>query len=725
MPAKPPLSEKAKKGEPRSRRSYACGPCKQYKTRCNLETPCLSCISAKRENECRKNPPNPPSEAEKSRIEKRKNKSTQRKSTVGGTAIKSSHSRQNSQDNGIKTPPVLKYSFGVGVDLFNPPAPDVISPPRIRVPHLKDFAFIKQSYIAWAQEAVVLQLADYLRIKEMGRQLTYSQLHRYFVRFSNWDSDGFQYLVDAQGCFNVASNFISKIPFMADDLVSRTFNALLIRGLTVAFIIISVGKVLEGDVAAAHAYLSLSDDLMALSGPRHTLGDFIHLGVYVLLNKVPSTLLNHPLRLTRMFEDLTMKMSTSKEVLHYLTMTDPAQQEGNEEFLAFARVWVLARFAELELSILGAQGSLQMSVLEGKKSILPDPALCLRLFHTEVDVLAPDWHLFDIVSALSSRHFPRFEVVPDVHQLIQLYLILYLGLSMVVAPLTSRMYLELMENNTSITGVLKYTDAILLLLLVNFYATRWLRLSKIEKPHFPTLRFAHFVSTLMSTFNWIEELDYRLFAGDGRIYPLVMGHSKNFLFLQVYLQLTHQAMFLVVFAQFRSPLSHLLTIDIDYIFRCVYAAMSSVLLKIRHLEPFCNIPAIANILAVVEALEEFALSTPILADDAEELIESLQTYVEPLVWEAMTLMLFGSRYICDSYIEQLWHLALEVQSNGTAELYITKDIRLDTNFFRNYETSFEPFRFEPELAEEYIHDVVDPAMASLQDADGRDRKSVV
>ncbi|GEQ70043.1 hypothetical protein JCM33374_g3719 [Metschnikowia sp. JCM 33374] len=714
MPYKPPSADPSsqKKPESRTRRSYSCGPCKRYKTRCNLEAPCQSCISAKREHECLLNPPNPPSEAEKSRIEKRRNKTSQRKRSgdTGKKTVSPSNHRRNSSDYAISTSPFHRSGSISGMDLFYPVAPDIITTPHIRATHLKDFDFIKQSYKEWLHDTIVIPLPEFLRCKELARLLSYERLLKYFSRFANWDSDGFQYLIDAQGCFSVATNFVVKVGLSPDDLESRTFNSLSLRGLSLVFVVIAIGRLLEGDSHMAQRCLVLSEDLMALLGPPVTLGDFIHLGIFVLLNKVPSVLLSNPRRLVNMFEDFTKKMSGSDEVLRYLSMTDPKEREGNEEFIAFARVWVLARFAEPEVSVLGAEGSLQLSVIESKKSISPDPVLSKQLFDTKLDVLAPDWYLFDLVIYLSSRHFPRFEVVSDVRQLIHAYLTSYSEIGMAIAPLTGRMYLDLQENTTTLAGVIKYNDDILLSILVNFFATRWLRLTKVEKPYFPSLRFAHYVSSLMSTFNWIEELDYRLFDGNGSIYAQVLGRSKNFTFLQMYLQLTHQAIFLVVFAQFRSPSSHLLTIDLNYIFRCVYASMSTVLQKVRRLEPFCLIPAVANILTVVEALEEFALSTPILADDASELIEALQTYVEPSVWDDMVLMSFGSSYTCDSYIEQLWQLAQDVQSNGTEEIFITKNIKLDTDFFRNYETSFEPFRFTTELAEQYIHDVVDPAM---------------
>ncbi|OBA24098.1 hypothetical protein METBIDRAFT_10272 [Metschnikowia bicuspidata var. bicuspidata NRRL YB-4993] len=696
----------AKKAETRSRRSYACGPCKRYKTKCNLETPCLACTSAKRPEECLLNPPNPPSEAEKSRIEKRRRKSSQQKKEARGLrrpGVKNPRSPAHTSAAGSP------QNESLGVDLLFPVAPDEVAPPPIRAPHLKDFGFIRRSYQDWARQTMVIPLAEFLRCKAVARCLSYEQLLRYFRRFARWDSDGFQYLVDSQTCFNIASNFLVKVPASADDLDSRTFNALLVRGMSLVFCVVAIGKVLEGDPQTADVCLALAEDFMVLLGEPESLGDFIHLGIFVLVNKTPSLLLSNPLRILRLFKDFTHKMNASAEVLRYLTMTDAAKREKNEEFIAFARVWVLARFAEPDVSVLSAEGSLQLSVGPDRRRILPDPELSRQLFHSHVDVLAAGWQVFDIANLISSRYFQRFENVTDVPLLIHAYLLLYLEMGMVIAPLTSKMYLALQKDCTTVPAVAAYNDAILVLVLVNYFSTRWLGLVKVERPHFPALRFAHYVSTLMSTFNWIEELDFRLFDGSGAIYALVLGNSKNFLFLQMYLQLTHQAVFLVVLAQFRSPLSHL-----------HHRPRLHLPLRTRRLEPFCLIPAVADILAVVEALEEFALSTPILADDPDELLDALQTCVEPLLWQAMTLMLFGLLATCASYVEQLWQLAMQVQSNGTDELYITKDLRLDTAFLRNFETSFEPFRFSQDLAEQYIHDVVDPAMALLEEGEASD-----
>lgn len=44
----------------RFRRSYNCGPCKSHKIKCDMKTPCGSCIKYDRINQCLKSPPNPP-----------------------------------------------------------------------------------------------------------------------------------------------------------------------------------------------------------------------------------------------------------------------------------------------------------------------------------------------------------------------------------------------------------------------------------------------------------------------------------------------------------------------------------------------------------------------------------------------------------------------------------------------------------------------------------------
>ncbi|KAL7664304.1 hypothetical protein ABC855_g3136 [[Candida] zeylanoides] len=51
----------------RPRRSYACGPCKQFKIKCNLATPCSSCVRCNRTSKCLHDPPRPPSAEELSK----------------------------------------------------------------------------------------------------------------------------------------------------------------------------------------------------------------------------------------------------------------------------------------------------------------------------------------------------------------------------------------------------------------------------------------------------------------------------------------------------------------------------------------------------------------------------------------------------------------------------------------------------------------------------------
>lgn len=56
----------------RKRRSYSCASCKQLKIKCDLMTPCLSCVKFKRAEKCLASPPCPPSSDELDKIYHRK-----------------------------------------------------------------------------------------------------------------------------------------------------------------------------------------------------------------------------------------------------------------------------------------------------------------------------------------------------------------------------------------------------------------------------------------------------------------------------------------------------------------------------------------------------------------------------------------------------------------------------------------------------------------------------
>lgn len=62
----------------RQRRSYSCGPCKLLKVKCDLKSPCSSCLKFKRVGKCMESPPKPPSEDEMRLINERRNRMKKR-----------------------------------------------------------------------------------------------------------------------------------------------------------------------------------------------------------------------------------------------------------------------------------------------------------------------------------------------------------------------------------------------------------------------------------------------------------------------------------------------------------------------------------------------------------------------------------------------------------------------------------------------------------------------
>ncbi|CAH2352558.1 hypothetical protein CLIB1423_07S02300 [[Candida] railenensis] len=96
----------------RQRRSYACGPCKLLKIKCDLQTPCSGCLKFKRAEKCLEDPPQPPSAEELSKTLERKKKSMNRKqssptdsTSSGETKRAYGQSPPDSQDHHLPSHP--------------------------------------------------------------------------------------------------------------------------------------------------------------------------------------------------------------------------------------------------------------------------------------------------------------------------------------------------------------------------------------------------------------------------------------------------------------------------------------------------------------------------------------------------------------------------------------------------------------------------------------------
>lgn len=131
----------------RQRRSYACGPCKLLKIKCDLQTPCSGCIKFKRTEKCLEDPPQPPSAEELSKTLERKKKSMSRKqllptgSTSSGEAKRPyGHSPPDSHDHQLPSHPqsvmpLIASSIGQPSPLQPSPLP-IVNNKLPRIHHL-------------------------------------------------------------------------------------------------------------------------------------------------------------------------------------------------------------------------------------------------------------------------------------------------------------------------------------------------------------------------------------------------------------------------------------------------------------------------------------------------------------------------------------------------------------------------------------------------------------
>lgn len=704
------------KAEPRARRTYSCGPCKIYKMKCNLETPCRSCVSTHREADCLAHPPNPPSEAELSKIEKRRLRYSKRKSMKELETVAA-----------VAAVPPAKPVVAMGLPLpgggVSAPlsavssAPSSFSRPGGSSPggsssHRSDLSVLAAAvdlcpallpstyyYEAFADSARPVALPSELlqqsraEIVRLGAQ----GIRHSVARIVRWDAEGFEYLFDAQRCLDAACLFLRwSAGADADRGGVAVFSAELVRTLCLFFAVAAFDHVLDARLSAAEACLRVSKAMLGvLDGAA--LGDLLHFGVWVLVTKLPGLLLNDPRAIVNNYYSFFARANDQSEFVHCISNAGDPQCTRSDQFPAVVRLWTLLRVLEPDVNALGVTGAPEHEFERLKHGVQPHAQLTGELFGKSPQ------GLFKIKLAIALMLFGRFEAIDNLRSLIHSYLSLYLRVEELITQACGDMYAELEAQPLSIDRVLAYADEMSIVCIRNQVCTKWLRVVRVEKPHFPTLRFAHYVLLLMCLFNWLAQLDARL-CGDGTLFALVLRQWHNDLVFQVYNYVVMQAVFCVVFGRFRSPPDA--AVSVDRLTLYVRALVTYGLQQIRNVEPFCLTPAICETIATVDALLAFP-DAP--AASPHVLCEQLRVYLKPVLWQSMTVLSFGAPEMFVAHVTQLWLFAAGLVANGSRPLYITRDVPLTTAFFDQFRTGYEPFKFLCDDVEQYLAEVVDAA----------------
>lgn len=662
----------------RPRRTYLCGPCKRFKMKCNLELPCRLCIQTHREDSCHANPPNPPLEAEKMSIAQRRNRN-----------LKSRRKAQAAASTDPKAPLAAPV-----IDLceHSPAAPLLVrakffaeKQPAFLLEDLEEGSKCSLTVAAsLAKETVLLLQAVKLR-----------DLEAIYEHFSSCMAGGLLTLVSFPVLHGVIYNCTKLVIGPKDPLYTKS----LVRMLCLALVALALEFIMKDNPARAKECLDLSAALMDQPGLPTTTAEFVHRGCWILMNKTPLLLINQSPTITLQFEEY-MSLVAKNKYMQSLLLVDPAKYMS-PEVVAMARVWLLVKILETDISVLGSQGSLQVKFTQLNDTVLPNQIVVAKAFGYDTRLKwVPSTLLLEAVLSLSLLFFRKFEEEISVRDLIRRYLTLFLDIAAKAAPLRAQLS---MEEIAAVPDLSPYVGGIYSMIWLTYLETRWLTVVKIEQPYFPTLRFAHFVTALMTVFNRVQELDDRHHDNSGALFETLMRLNKSMVFKQVYLQLCNHALFITVFNLFRAPN---LIVDIDFLCDTIYRTLVIVLAKVRHIEPYCLIPAIKDTIMATDLLFTFVASLE-ARDNPEQFILELQQHIGS-GWQLFVEFTCGSDAMLASHVGQLWRMASYLRDNGMTPLYIAAGMPLNTDFFRKYETAWDPFTYPRDTVDAYLRDTVDP-----------------
>lgn len=698
----------------RSRRTYSCGPCKRYKMKCNLHLPCGSCVATGRQAECGEDPPNPPTDEEKMKIAQRRSRNSRRRDSVSGTlklslqhnspglgVPASAHgSSEQGSMHGSPELSTLSDSRRETVVLLHSPAQ---KPPRPRS-HIGVNIHSLQFLRTYKEDSKAVQMSiprpQVSRWQVMISSVDANAVPVWFAKHTLIENGGFQELCDLPSCYTVACHMVTRFRSLRGPVAIDKHS---LQNMSLACAVFACGKLMDNTACASavDAWLDMAVEIRDLLGAALDLGDNLYratlLAICTTIYVAQGRLHLFEAEYRSLFELAVIQ----PKILQYL---HPDYNRHDEHFLALARMWVYLKLMEVEIAVLHSVSSLQFRWPELSNTIQPDTMLIQKIFGLNFDIPTVDFSSFNISLLVLSMFFRRFEHATSAREAIYLYLTLYGNLTLKIQPAVESTVALLADYIDPVT-VREYASVIAAHQKLQMFCVRFLSIVRVDGPHFPSLRVAHYTSLMMTMFNLFNDLDDRLAIYPGYITEIMLEGSDLHTIMDTYYALAYQSLFLAVIGKFRA-ISYNSVVDWGYVFDVVHASNAKTSAKLRVVQPFCNFPMVKSSLAGSSVLVKIAFDKTQPAS-AEEFTDHIHNSMVPSVWTTFVGSLFGTLENATNYIAQLWRFAEYVQQNGLVPIHITASLRLDTQFLRAYETCHNSFSYSPQLVDEYLTAVVD------------------
>lgn len=699
--------------------------------KCNLELPCSLCIRTRREHLCRECPPDPPSEQERLVQQERRSRNSRRKDKLKAEPSKpdlADHRDSNSPslDDGLAA--LALQVYGNPLPLFNTLQR---SPPWILINHLPLLLLLLPPdqllpFLPPAPEAPlpfgpplpeqnaqrnIHRLRPMLRYTARCRAQQVQILETAFLRWSalqllapslavafKWahlvENPGFHELIDWPAVYAAAQKMLEP-PFRSTD--KHTLQCMVLAAAIIACGCLAGPRVSKRAVSRSEDWLALLD-LLAAGLDQKSWEDGLFLIVHVMLTKSTLMALAQFDRLSadtrRVFAAIAQNALFVRMVhQHDYQMLPP---EKAEKFAVLARCWTYVKLVETEVLVLQAETLFQFEHPQLNDTIQPDRALIKWLYDIDPDVPLHGCLIYDIGLIASSLFFRRFENCKTPRDISHAYLTLYSEFCS-SAFLAAQALFVAADDRELVLAVKAHKNLLAAMLKVSFICVRWLLIIRAEPNKFVTLRFAHYVTTLILMFNMLFAIND---AGlPETLYEALQSRAQLNTVLDLYNMLSLQALFVAVMKNFTRQSTFHWGLDLQYLVATIRASYTRARLLLGSFQPHASLPVAVGLLEASEALMNVRYNDD---ETAMGFFDHLANSMDKATWKTFVLSVFGLELTGRGYVEQLWRFGHATCWHAEKPMMITKTLVLDTAFLRQFERSYRGFWFSRQHVEEYL-----------------------
>lgn len=695
--------------------------------KCNLELPCSLCIRTRREHLCRECPPDPPSEQERLVQQERRSRNSRRKDKLKAEPFKpdlTDHrdSISPSLDDGLAA--LAPQVYGNPLPLLNthqhsppwvlvnrlpllllllppdqllpflpPELPLPFGPPLPELTPLRNIhklrPMLRYTVRSRAQQVQILEAA---LLRWTALQLLAPSLSVAFTWARLVENPGFHELIDWPAVYAAAQKLLDP-PFRSTD--KHTLQCMVLAAAIIACGCLAGPRVSKRAISRTQDWLALLD-LLAAGLDFKSWEDGLYLIVHVMLTK--STLMALA-EFDRVSADARRVFAAIAQNSLFVRMLHQDYQklppEKAEKFAILARCWTYTKLVETEVLVLQAETLFQFEHPQLNDSIQPDRALIKWLYNIDPDLPLHGCLLYDMGLIGSSLFFRRFDNCKTPRDISHAYLTLYSDFCASAFLIAQSLFVAA-DDRELVLAVKTYKNLLAAILKVSFICVRWLLIIRAEPNKFVTLRFAHYVTTLILMFNMLFAIDD---AGLPETLHEALQRAQLNTVIDLYNMLSLQALFIAVMKNFTRQSTVHWGLDLHYLVATIRASYTKARLLLSNLQPYASFPVSIGLLEASEAL----INVRFTGDEtALGFFDHLSETMDKPTWKTFVLSVFGLELTGRGYVEQLWRFGHATCWHAEKPMMITKTLVLDTAFLRQFERSYRGFWFSRQHVEEYL-----------------------